>query len=543
MSGDDIGGAQPSRRDLRRAESSGTRAAGGAPAGFSGPTSGAHPARRDLRATPPPMPLASQPAAPQPYANRAGVAQPAVQPGPAQPAAAPLFSPQPTPPRPTVPPANPVPQANTVPPAAPRPGSVPNFDVTPQPRTAPRPGLAPRSTAALQPSAAAEFDLLAKPEAPQPSPHVSRAEARRAEASRAGGVASAPVASRAEQRRSDTSRPMPTATSATSAPSTPSTSAPSPATVPAAAPASAVPSVSAASASAAAPATSAASATTAASASAAPAASAPAASTPPAAPAAPSHSVRPARPVAERRRRNGPARVFATVLVVPAIVGTVALPAYAFAPGTGAGGPSSFFRNTLAGAQALDVSILASEGAVSTDAYAVTTKAEIDRIAAEQEAADQAAWAASVANHSGAYYTPAQQAEGDDYPWWDQTPDDYGGGLSPLRYYFRECVDFVAWRMNRDQGVTSAPWKWDWSNLASGSAYAWADEWVSRGRQTSSEPIVGAVAWFPYNHVAYVQAVNGDGTVTIEEYNQNSDHSYHVRTIPVGSALYLYPPA
>ena len=34
-------------------------------------------------------------------------------------------------------------------------------------------------------------------------------------------------------------------------------------------------------------------------------------------------------------RRNGPARVFATVLVVPAIVGTVALPAYAIMPGGG----------------------------------------------------------------------------------------------------------------------------------------------------------------------------------------------------------------
>ena len=74
------------------------------------------------------------------------------------------------------------------------------------------------------------------------------------------------------------------------------------------------------------------------------------------------------------------------------------------------------------------------------------------------------------------------------------------------------------------------------------TAYAWADEWVRHGWATSSDPIVGSVAWFPYNHVAYVQSVNGDGTVTIEEYNQNSDHSYHVRVIPNGSAIYLYPP-
>ena len=64
---------------------------------------------------------------------------------------------------------------------------------------------------------------------------------------------------------------------------------------------------------------------------------------------------------------------------------------------------------------------------------------------------------------------------------------------------------------------------------------------MRNGWATSSEPIVGPVAWFPYNHVAYVQSINGDGTRNIEEYNQNSDHSYHVRVIPAGSALYLYP--
>ncbi|QEO15332.1 CHAP domain-containing protein [Agromyces intestinalis] len=443
MSGDDIGGPQPSRRDLRRAESSGYRAEASAPAGFTVSTPGGHPARRDLRTTPPPVPFAPQPSA----APQSAAQQPA-------------------------PPLNLMPQSATA-----MASRVPQSGV-PGSRAEARRAEASRSSrrAPVVGAATAPAPSVAAPSVAATAPAPS--------------VAAPSVASRAETRRGDASRPPQAAPSTRSA-----------------------------------------------------APVAPGASARPAASAPPAGRAATARPVAERRRRNGPARVFATVLVVPAIVGTVALPAYAFVPGTGEGGPSSFFRTTLAGAQALDVSALASEAAVSTDAYDVTTKAEIDRVAAEQEAADRAAWAASVANHAGAYYTPAQQAEGDDYPWWDQTPDDFGGGLSPLRYYFRECVDFVAWRMNRDQGVTSAPWKWDWSNLASGSAYAWADEWVSRGRQTSSEPIVGAVAWFPYNHVAYVQAVNGDGTVTIEEYNQNSDHSYHVRTIPAGSALYLYPPA
>jgi hypothetical protein len=243
-------------------------------------------------------------------------------------------------------------------------------------------------------------------------------------------------------------------------------------------------------------------------------------------------------------RRNGPARVFAAMLVVPAIVGTVALPAYAFMPGGDAFGPSSAFSLSRAEAQDLDVSALASGAPLSADdAYSVTTKAQIEEARLDAEEAELAAWAAELASRgSGSYAIYTVKAEGDDYPWWDQVPDDYGGGLSPLRYFYRECVDFVAWRLNRDAGVTSAPWKWDWASLGAGSAYSWADAWASNGWPTSSEPVVGAVAWFPYNHVAYVQSINADGSVNLEEYNQNSDHSYHRRTIAAGAALYLYPP-
>lgn len=252
-----------------------------------------------------------------------------------------------------------------------------------------------------------------------------------------------------------------------------------------------------------------------------------------------------AAPAARRARRNGPARVAATVLIVPALVGTLALPAYAFLPGGQLPGGPTQFSLSVAEAQAVEVSVNAGGATLSADGYAVTTKAEIDAAAAAAAEAEAEARAAELASRAatGDYARVAQQAEGDDYPWWYETPDDYGGGLSPLRYYYRECVDFVAWRLNRDAGVYGAPWKWDWSNLASGSAWTWADSWRSKGWPTSSEPVVGAVAWFPYNHVAYVQAVNGDGTVTIEEYNWNSDHSYHRRTISVDDALYLYPPA
>ena len=58
-----------------------------------------------------------------------------------------------------------------------------------------------------------------------------------------------------------------------------------------------------------------------------------------------------------------------------------------------------------------------------------------------------------------------------------------------------------------------------------------------------SVPVVGSVAWFAgMNHVAYVAKVNGDGTVLIEEYNNDVRYAYDSRTISVGAATYLYPP-
>ncbi|MCI2959565.1 CHAP domain-containing protein [Agromyces atrinae] len=263
--------------------------------------------------------------------------------------------------------------------------------------------------------------------------------------------------------------------------------------------------------------------------------------TAPAVPVAPRPSrglrLPPAPPRTGSRRR-----VAATLLIVPALVGTLALPAYAAVKDDVDFASSEQFSLSVADAQDIDVSGLATEATVSRDTYTAVSAAEIEEATAlaEQAAREQAAREAA---ESGQFAQVGVQAEGDDYPWWNETPDDFGGGLSPLRYYYRECVDFVAWRLNRDAGVTSAPWKWDWSNLASGSAYAWADAWYSKGWPVSSDPVVGAVAWFNYNHVAYVQSIPGDGTVVIEEYNQNSDHSYHRRTIPIGEAIYLYPPA
>lgn len=243
-----------------------------------------------------------------------------------------------------------------------------------------------------------------------------------------------------------------------------------------------------------------------------------------------------------RHPRGARVRVAATILVVPAIFGTVALPAYALHSSDAGHTATASFSLTKSEAQTLDVSTLATRKAVSDDSYEATTKDEIEAAEAAAAEAQAAAWATALASRaSDDYARLTVQSPGDDYPWWRETPDDYGGGLSPLGYYYRECVDFVAWRLNRDAGATGT-WRYTWATMGVGSAWSWADGWARNGWPTSSEPVVGAVAWFPSNHVAYVNSINADGSVNLEEYNWGSDHQYHSRTIAASDALYLYPP-
>jgi surface antigen len=187
----------------------------------------------------------------------------------------------------------------------------------------------------------------------------------------------------------------------------------------------------------------------------------------------------------------------------------------------------------LAG-QELEITAAATdESAFIRDSYDTTSAQDLRKLYAD----------AIRQQNLAAYLASGARELGDDYPWPDQLTINQGGGLSPFNYYYRECVDFVAWRMNRDAGVTSAPWKWVWTNLAQGSAWKWKNEWIRHGWATGSTPQVGAVAWWPGgNHVAYVSGLLPDGSVVIEEYNWSRTHQYGQRIIPAGSVYYLYAP-
>jgi len=222
--------------------------------------------------------------------------------------------------------------------------------------------------------------------------------------------------------------------------------------------------------------------------------------------------------------------VLATMAVVGGMFAVAGLPAYALQTPENTAATKSD-----ASAQSVVVSSDASLATPTRDGYHATTYEQLAQMEDDaQREANQAAYLASGA-----------RALGDDYPWPYELRDYQGGGLSPLNYYYRECVDFVAWRLNRDAGYYAAPYKWVWANLtpSGGNAGQWRYNWEQHGWPVSTTPIVGSVAWFYGNHVAYVKSVNADGTVTIEEYNYSSNGTYGQRTIPASSVpAFLYPP-
>src|SRR6218665_3942036 len=128
-------------------------------------------------------------------------------------------------------------------------------------------------------------------------------------------------------------------------------------------------------------------------------------------------------------RRGRSIRAVTAFLIVPGLVGVFALPAYAMGTGAGANAASSsHFNRTVAEAQEVTVSGQVADLAISRDSYTAITKADADHAARAERVKQIRATTVHV--------------PGDDYPWWDQLPDTYGGGLSPLNYFYRECVDF-----------------------------------------------------------------------------------------------------
>lgn len=132
-----------------------------------------------------------------------------------------------------------------------------------------------------------------------------------------------------------------------------------------------------------------------------------------------------------------------------------------------------------------------------------------------------------------------------DYPY--KNASSYG--VDPWNFYNRQCTSFVAWRMNRDAGRTSAPYAFmNWMNgFRWGHARDWDDTARNLGYTVNNTPKAGAIAhWGPweggaygYGHVAYVESVNADGSVNLSEYNWINPLAYYER-YGVHAARYIH---
>jgi len=115
------------------------------------------------------------------------------------------------------------------------------------------------------------------------------------------------------------------------------------------------------------------------------------------------------------------------------------------------------------------------------------------------------------------------------------TPDGGKQILDKWNEWICECTSYVADRLN-DRGV---PFTSRYKNVRWKSAGNWINAATQAGVPYDTTPRIGDIAWFYYGHVAYVEAVDSYGDVTISEYNWGVPHGYHTRTIARG--VYAYP--
>ena len=238
-------------------------------------------------------------------------------------------------------------------------------------------------------------------------------------------------------------------------------------------------------------------------------------------------------PKAKRTRKN-PLRAMASMAVIGGLFAVAALPAY------GQTGLSSDEGSTISFANAADAATVRVQS-LTVSADLALPELERDQFdATSPEDLELIRQQSAIASANSLYAASGARALGDDYPW-----ATAGYDLSPLNYYYRQCTDFVAWRLNRDVGSFSAPFRWAWADLTpnGGNASQWKDAWDAHGWTVSATPIVGSVAWFGWdNHVAYVKTVNADGSVLVEEYNY-VNRVYSQRTLAAADVeAFLYPP-
>lgn len=106
----------------------------------------------------------------------------------------------------------------------------------------------------------------------------------------------------------------------------------------------------------------------------------------------------------------------------------------------------------------------------------------------------------------------------------------------PWGMYKRQCVSYTAWRVANSG--RNMPY---WGGV--GNANQWDDNARAAGISVNGSPRVGDVAISnagTYGHAMYVEAVYGDGTIYVSQYNANWSGSYSEAHIKIGSLVFIH---
>jgi peptidoglycan hydrolase CwlO-like protein/surface antigen len=197
-------------------------------------------------------------------------------------------------------------------------------------------------------------------------------------------------------------------------------------------------------------------------------------------------------------------------------------------------------RSQLSDQEAQQSQLLAySENQIAADNQQIASNnSQITTLRAEQIAANRALVGTGKVDFSGTCggSYPAT-AVGPDGNWGcnyalDNTIDNWGMDN-------RECVSYTAWMVN--QTYHDMPY---WGGA--GNANQWPGDAAADGIPTGNTPEVNSVAIYmggssdPFGHAMWVKSINGDGTITVDQYNLYYDGNFYETTIPSSGLVYIY---
>ena len=168
--------------------------------------------------------------------------------------------------------------------------------------------------------------------------------------------------------------------------------------------------------------------------------------------------------------------------------------------------------------------------------------AQIDKLRAEQKRANCASMGGFLASNgeciriggNGSAIPPASPGNGGYPAKWANAPQD--AYVDNWGLYTRECVSYVAWKV-------ASTGRFVPHFGGAGNANQWPSTTARYGIKQGGTPVVGSAAVRmsgPYGHVMYVEAVHGDGTITVSDYNLGDDGLYRIYRRSAAGLIYIY---